>query len=497
MFRLLAPFSLAPLCARWRRVLAGLLCTALASAALGAPVGLSEPAAAATTALPPAIEAALVRAQLPREALALLVLPVEASAAPLLAWRAQAAMNPASVMKLVTTFAALELLGPAYVWQTPVYIDGRVQNGSLRGNVYLRGQGDPKLVLERLWLLLRRLQGQGITSIQGDIVLDRSAFAASAHDAAQFDGEPQRPYNAAPDALLVNFKSVLLGFVPDAAAGVAHVQYDPPLAGVQQPATVPLASASVPCGDWRAGLRADLGDATRFAFAGAYPPACAERSWAVAYADPERHGARAIEGMWRALGGQLSGVVRAGAVPPGLAPAFSASSPALAEVVRDINKYSNNVMAEQLFMTLSLEKNGVGTQDGSRQVLQQWWRGRFGAAGAPTIDNGAGLSRDTRISAQALARMLQAAWVSPVMPELLASLPIAGTDGTLRRRGGAAVLGRAHLKTGSLRDVLALAGYVHAANGRRYVLVALVNHSQAAAARPVLDALLDWTANAR
>lgn len=469
-----------------------LLCAASVSLAARAQ---TAPASAPAPRLPPAVEAALVRAKLPAEALSVLVVPVEAGATPRLTYHAQEPRNPASVMKLVTTFAALDVLGPAYVWNTPVYIDGTVQDGSLRGNVYVRGQGDPKLVMERLWLLMRRLQGQGIQVIVGDIVLDRSALQVAAHDPAQFDGEPQRPYNAAPDALLVNFKSVVLGFVPDAAAGVARVQYDPPLAGVQLSASVPLASVGAPCGDWRAGLRAELGDATRFAFAGAYPLACGERSWAVAYADPDGYAARAVEGMWRAVGGKLTGKVRDGGVPAGLQPVFSVSSPSLAEVVRDINKYSNNVMAEQVFMTLSLQKNGVGTVEGSRQILRQWWHARFGEAGAPVMDNGAGLSRDTRISAQALARMLQAAWAAPVMPELMASLPIAGVDGTLRR--SAAAQGSAHLKTGSLRDVMALAGYVHAASGRRYVLVALVNHSQALAARPVLDALLDWTVRDR
>ena len=466
-----------------------LLCAASSSFAARAQ---TTPASAPAPRLPPAVEAALVRAKLPPEALSVLVVPVEAGATPRLAYRAQEPRNPASVMKLVTTFAALDVLGPAYVWNTPVYIDGTVQDGSLRGNVYLRGQGDPKLVMERLWLLMRRLQGQGIQVIVGDIVLDRSALQVAAHDPAQFDGEPQRPYNAAPDALLVNFKSVVLGFVPDVAAGVARVQYDPPLAGVHLQASVPLASTGAPCGDWRASLRAELGDATRFAFAGAYPLACGERNWAVAYADPDGYAARAVEGMWRALGGKLTGKVRDGRVPAGLQPVFTVSSPSLAEVVRDINKYSNNVMAEQLFMTLSLQKNGVGTVDGSRQILRQWWQTRFGEAGTPVMDNGAGLSRDTRISAQALARMLQAAWAAPVMPELMASLPIAGVDGTLRR--SAAAQGSAHLKTGSLRDVMALAGYVHAVSGRRYVLVAMVNHANAVAARPVLDSLIDWTA---
>jgi D-alanyl-D-alanine carboxypeptidase/D-alanyl-D-alanine-endopeptidase (penicillin-binding protein 4) len=168
-----------------------------------------------------------------------------------------------------------------------------------------------------------------------------------------------------------------------------------------------------------------------------------------------------------------------------------ATSPALAEVVRDVNKYSNNVMAQQVFLTLALQKNGVATFDGAREALRQWWQARVGDAELPQADNGAGLSRDARLTAQALARMLQVAWQSPVMPDLVASLPMSGVDGTLRRSQSRA---SAHLKTGSLRDVMAVAGYVHAASGRRYVLVAVVNHANAGAARPVLDSLVDWTA---
>jgi len=447
---------------------------------------------AAAQSLPPEVESALARAQVPREALSVVVADAESPRkAPRLAWRAQASANPASVMKLVTTFAALDQLGPAYTWSTPVYVEGALQGGTLQGNVYLQGQGDPKLVMERLWLLLRRLQGQGVQAIAGDIVLDRSAFAVPGHDPARFDGEPLRPYNAAPDALLVNYQAITMTFVPDGAAGLARVVYDPPMAGMRLQPTVPLAAPGAACGDWRAGLRAELAEPARIGFAGVYPAACGERAWSVAPAQPEGFAARAVEGMWRALGGSLSGQVRDGRVPAGLQPAFSAASPPLAEVVRDINKYSNNVMAQQVFLTLGLQKGGAGSFEGARAALRLWWRQRFGDAGMPVLDNGAGLSRDGRISAQALARMLQAAWASPVMPELLASLPIAGVDGTLRRSQSRAT---AHLKTGSLRDVSAIAGYVDAASGRRYVLVAIVNHPNAGAARPALDALIDWAA---
>jgi D-alanyl-D-alanine carboxypeptidase/D-alanyl-D-alanine-endopeptidase (penicillin-binding protein 4) len=468
----------------------------------GACLAQAQPGAAlaptsAPAALPPEVEAALARARLPRESLAALVLPVEAARNPRgtaerLAWRTQVPVNPASVMKLVTTFAALEQLGPAYVWNTPVYLDGPVQGGVLKGNLYLRGQGDPKLVVERLWLLLRRLQGQGVQEIEGDIVLDRSAFSVPEHDPGRFDGEPMRPYNAAPDALLINYQAMAMGFVPDALAGVARVQYEPPLAGMQLQSSVPLAAAGAACADWRTGLRAELSDPQRVVFQGVYPAACGDRQWPLAPAQPARFAARAIEGMWRELGGRLSGQVRDGRVPAGLQPAFSAASPPLGEVVRDINKFSNNVMTQQVFLTLGLQKGGSGSFEGAREALRQWWHQRMGSAELPVVENGAGLSREARITAQSLARMLQVAWASPVMPEFMASLPIVGVDGTLRRSQSRA-MGAAHLKTGSLRDVNAIAGYVLAPSGQRYVLVAVVNHPNAGAARPVLDALIDWT----
>lgn len=476
-------------CRPWGRCLCGLWLGLVCSLSAWGRAGAAEPVASP---LPPAVAAALARAQVPPEALAAVVLDVDGQLPARLSVQAREAVNPASVMKLVTTYAALDILGPAFTWETPVYLDAPPQGASLRGNVYIKGQGDPKLVQERLWLLLRRLREQGVAVIVGDILLDRSAFQTAAHDAAQFDGEPWRPYNMAPDALLVNFKALTLRFSPEPQAGVARISYEPPLAQVELPASVPLSSPGSACGDWRSSLRAEFSDPARIRLQGSYPAACGERQWSVAPADPAGFAARAIEGLWREMGGQLTGQVRDGRVPAGLAPAFSLPSPSLAEVVRDINKFSNNVMTQQLFLTLAWQGTGQGTEAGARAVLARWWQQRLGLRGPLVVDNGAGLSRDARLSAQDLARMLQHAWASPVMPELMASLPIAGVDGTLRRRPGQAS-GFAHLKTGTLRDVAAVAGYVLGASGRRYVLVAVINHPQAPAARAALDALLEWT----
>ena len=469
---------------------------AIAAKATASPTAAKPAAAPSATrptethGLPRTVEAALARGGVPRDAMVAWVQEVDA-ARPRLAWQADKPVNPASLMKLVTTFASLELLGPAYTWSTPVWLHGSIADGVLTGNLVIKGNGDPKLVLERMWLLFRRVQQAGVREIRGDIVVDRSAFAPGNVDPADFDGEPLRPYNAGADALLLNYRAVLLTFTPEPGRGVATIAVDPPLAGVRVDATVPLTSG--PCDDWRGALKAEFADPAKMQLAGAFPVACGEKVWPIAYADPKAYNERALAGLWAELGGKLTGVVRDGAAPA-LTPTFELRSPTLADVIRDINKLSNNVMAQQLFLTLGATQRGAGTPEVSREVVRQWLRGRVGAAAnGAVITNGSGLARDARLTATILGRLLQSAWSSAVMPELMSSLPVAGIDGTLRRSKG--VPGRAHLKTGSLRDVVGVAGYVLADSGRRYAVVAIVNHPNANAARPALEAIAEWAAS--
>jgi len=250
--------------------------------------------------IPPLVSVELVRAKVPPEAVALLVAEVGHSQTPRLSHQSTSPMQPASVMKLVTTFAALDTLGPAFTWNTPVYLDSKSKSKPgdpvFHGDIYIKGQGDPKLVVERLWLLMRRFWGLGIRKIDGDIVIDRSAFALAPVDPGRFDGEPLRPYNAAPDAFLVNYSALVFTFTPDVAAGVARIQTDPPLAGVKLPQQVPLSGGA--CNDYRSALAADFADPLRPRFAGSYASACGERSWPVAYAEPWQFAARAVHGMW-------------------------------------------------------------------------------------------------------------------------------------------------------------------------------------------------------
>jgi D-alanyl-D-alanine carboxypeptidase/D-alanyl-D-alanine-endopeptidase (penicillin-binding protein 4) len=186
--------------------------------------------------------------------------------------------------------------------------------------------------------------------------------------------------------------------------------------------------------------------------------------------------------------------VRQGAAPSGARAFYSAASEPLAVLVRDMNKYSNNVMARQIFLALSAEGLGPpGTEAASAGIVREWLASRRIDATGLAIENGAGLSRDDRITAAALAALLRAAWASPVMPELAASLPIFAVDGTLKLRPGAGAAGHAHLKGGTLNGVQSAAGYVLDAKGRRWIVVMMVNHPNGNAAQPAIDALVEWT----
>jgi len=169
--------------------------------------GLVVSAAAAE--LPAAFTGALKQAAIPLDHVAVVVQPLQA-AQPVLSHNADAALNPASVMKLVTGFAALDRLGPEYVWTTDVWADGPIVDGVLTGDLVVKGYGDPTLTLERMWLLQRELRARGVRHIRGNLVLDLSHFDLPATDPGAFDGEPLALYNAAPGPLAANFNATTL-----------------------------------------------------------------------------------------------------------------------------------------------------------------------------------------------------------------------------------------------------------------------------------------------
>ena len=451
--------------------------------------------APAQTRLPAPVAQALAAAGIPESAVSVYVQDA-ARDRPVVSFAADRALNPASTIKLVTTYAALDLLGPAYTWNTEVYASGALDGGTLDGNLVLKGYGDPKLTLENFWLLLRNVRARGVRDIRGDLVLDRSYFAAQDDDPARFDGEPTRPYNTPPDALLVNYKAITVQFVPQADERTVRLVVEPALPAVQVAGRVTATDG--PCGDWLSRLKIEPQESAALALlsiTGTYPRDCGERARSFSLLSHPAYVAALFASLWKELGGTYSGTVREDAVDPATARLLAtAKSPPLAEVVRDINKFSNNVMARQLFLTLGGVSAGApATLEKARVTVESWLAQKRIDAPELVLENGSGLSRTERISARTMAQLLLDAYRSPVMPEFVASLPLVAVDGTMRKRlGNAEVAGHAHIKTGSLSGVRAIAGYVLDARGRYDIVVFIVNHANAGAARTAQDALLDW-----
>ncbi len=446
-------------------------------------------AAAANAGLPMPVARALDQAGVPRQALGVVVHELNADRNLVDVQSAQP-FAPASLMKLVTTAAALDMLGPTYSWRTQVLSAATLRGDVLDGDLVIRGGGDPRLTIEHLWLMLRQLRQRGVREIRGNLVLDRSAFQLDAGDPAAFDGDPDRPYNALPDALLLNYKALTFRFLPDEKAGLVRLGMEPPLA--QWSVAAPQLAGG-DCQDWRANLHMHPGQ-HGLAFDGSYPLSCGERSlaWHAWNLSPDQYFGAVFRRIWRELGGSLQGQVQSGPTPDNAQPLVEWRSPPLIEIIRDINKYSNNVMARHVFLTLGAERQGLpGTVQKGAMTVQAWMADKGMGIQGLQLENGSGLSRNERIAPATLAQLLNWAWQGPLMPEYFSSLPLAGQDGTMRNRLRNAA-SMAHIKTGSLSDVRGIAGYVQASSGRRYVVVAIVNHPGASASAAALDALLQW-----
>ena len=440
--------------------------------------------------LPESVQRELARAGVPASAVSVVVEPV-AEGPVLVAHESRVAVNPASVMKLVTTFAALDLLGPAFTFRTDFLLDGTLANGTLDGNLVIRGGGDPKLTYDSLWRIAHQLRARGVREIKGDVLIDRGYFAAVPHDPGRFDNEPRRAYNVGVDALLVNFQAV--NFTVTLDGTTARVSAEPDLPNLQIVSRIAVTKG--PCGDWRRNIKAtfeESGLVATVVFAGTFSQECGERSWPLAVLDGPRYTESALRWVWSEAGGVLRGKVRAGPTPANATLFYRHESEPLSNLVRDMNKFSNNVMARHVFLALSAEPSGVGGDvKASERVVREWLRARGIEAPELSIENGSGLSRTDRVTAATIAALLRTAWASALMPEITASLPVFAVDGTLKTRRGGAV-GQAHLKGGTLTGVQSVAGYVLDARGRRWIVVMIVNHAHANAAQPAIDALVEW-----
>jgi D-alanyl-D-alanine carboxypeptidase/D-alanyl-D-alanine-endopeptidase (penicillin-binding protein 4) len=451
--------------------------------------------ASAQAALPGGVARAFHDAGVPLSGVSLIVRE-SGQPQPLFTHDANRPMNPASVMKIITTYAALELLGPDFRWKTEAYLAGKLdRKGTLAGNLVIKGYGDPKITIEQWQGFMGELRAKGLATVTGDLVLDRSYFKLPEHDPAAFDQEPLRPYNVGPDALLVNFKSVRFAFTPAPAGNTVAVRADPPLPGIAVSGVPDLVNGD--CGDWRATLAAqwvNLGSTAAATFPGAYPQSCGEREWYVSLLDHPHYALGMFTTYFRERGGRFSGTVVEGRAPRKARPFAVMESAPLYDIVRDVNKLSNNVMARQIFLTLATARHRPPATPGrGADVVQKWLKEKEIAIPGLVLENGSGLSRRERATAAGIAEVLASADASAVREEFSSSLAVAAMDGTVQKRfQDGSVAGQALLKTGTLEGVRALAGYVIDPNGRRFIVAAIVNHPNAWRAAPALDYLVQW-----
>ncbi len=442
--------------------------------------------------LPAPLVQALQAENVPLENVSIYVQRVDAPQA-LLSYQSDVPRNPASVMKLVTSYAALDLLGPSYRWKTQFYGLNLPQQGKLLGGLWVKGSGDPALNTPHLAEVASELQQKlNLNEICCEILLDNSVFAPQNFDAAAFDGKPYRAYNAPAEGLMVNQQAIRLQLIPSNEK-VTVVAYPNWSSFIKRIDIKPIAGE---CGDWKNNLQIKR-EGRVLNLRGEYPVSCGDK-----YLDVNWQGAEYVGGLfyhaWEQAGGRWTQAdktqIRLANVPENAVLLTEHTSPSLAEMLREMNKTSNNVMARALYLSLSRagDASQVASVAKSEQVLKTWLQGKGFNFSELVLENGAGLSRVERISASHLGILLNDAFHSPVMAELTASLPIYGIDGSLSKRKDSGLYGRAHLKTGSLENVRSVAGYLLDAKGRYWSVVFVANGAKSEATKPAQDALLNW-----
>ena len=433
-------------------------------------------AIAEQTELPQPVRHILDIRKVPHDSLSVYVQDVD-SGEVVLNWQDDVPRNPASTMKLLTTLVGLDTLGRNYRWTTDVFALGEGEDGRLDGDLLIRGGGDPFLVTERVWQMLRLVRQAGIHEIDGNLLLDDSYFEVPEHDPAEFDHQPLRAYNVGPNALLMNFKVVRYWFEPDHDRNAVRVWVDPPLENLRVENQLALRRGY--CGGYQRGITITANEAIdKMIFSGRFPTGCKSYAMDRTALSHNEFAYGLFTSVWRESGGVFRGGWMNAKAPEDAEPIVSFRSLPLAEIISRVNKNSNNVMARHILYTLSAEVLGPpGTESGGRKVVENWLADTGIEFPTLTLDNGAGLSREARVSAREFGALLEFAWRKPYMPEYLASMAVSGLDGTLRRKfDDERLTGQAHLKTGSLDHVAAIAGYLQARSGRRYSVVMLHNY---------------------
>ncbi len=440
--------------------------------------------------LPPFVKTALVHSKLSETQFSASVVALDGGKLNL-SWRDRVRVLPASTEKMITTLAGLELLGADWRWKTSYLYSGTIEEGVLFGHLFIKGGGDPHYVSENLWRDLSRLKALGIREIRGDIVIDRSYFEKDYQD-PQFREDWDRPYTAPADAALLNYQSIAMTISPQVTGKRALITVTPELPGLQVPKSVSL-SGQKTCVRWRQALELDASDPWRPKFSGAMPSGCEEKLLAYWVSDANAYWQAYLQSVMAQVGIIWQGRAVSGTVSSEATLLFDAWSEDLGSLVRLTNKFSNNVMAKHILLTLAAkDSHGIAASYArARAIVYRWLQQAVKVSSEDiVVDNGSGLSRQSRVTAQAMTKLIAYGWRSPRMPEWISSFPISAVDGTMSKRRVAP--GQAYIKTGLLNNVKSAGGFVQAQSGKRYALYAVVQGKGATQTDAPIDRLIEW-----
>lgn len=445
--------------------------------------------------LPQSVLSVLKKSKVPADNLSVYIRDINAEQ-PMLSHNVDVLRAPASTIKLVTTYAALKRLGPNYAWRTEAWHRGEIKSGVLHGDLILKGYGDPFLVYERFWKFAHELRDRGLSQITGDIIIDNSYYNIPAHKRSAFDGQGFRVYNAGATPLMFNFQATRLQLaVPDdETATKAIVKPFPSSTSLIIDNQVRLVNGR--CKRQHSRPKLSWKQDGSLLLKGTFSRKCSTRFLMRLISEPDQHAFDAFTGFWRELGGEFNGRLKIGKITDDDELFHRYASPTLGDQIRLINKWSNNVMTRQLFLTTGANYFGApATDQKARDAIKAIISQQGVNTNGIIIDTGSGLSRKSRITARQMAQLLELAYRDAFMPEFLSSLSLPGLDGTLASRfKNEDLKGRSHLKTGTLNNVTAISGYMLNRQGRRLVVVIQHNGKKASssAGAKVQNEILRW-----
>ena len=384
---------------------------------------------------------------------------------------------PASNQKLITTASALRYLGPDFRFPTELYTNGKIENGIINKDLYIKGFGNPKLVTEEMWLLANQLRNLPTRIVQGDIITDDSYFDDKRRIKSWKEKSRPQAYNAPLGALSFNFNTVRAMVRPAPNAGDKPiVVMDPETAYIK----VSNRAKTVPRGR-RNGLivnRLEREGFDQITLTGKIRKNAPRAKYYLNITDPLIYAGTVFKEFLKRAGVEVRGNVRRGKIPDGIRRIVRHQSEPLSLIVRGLNKFSNNFTAEQLVKTLAVHKYGEpGTSFNGVKVISDYMESLgFGVDNFKIVD-GSGLSHENRLSPnQIVAVLLDMYRDQSVYPEYIASLAVMGLDGsTVDRLSNIPEASRARVKTGTLEKVSALSGYLQSLDGEHIAFSILMN----------------------